>query len=240
MPLIYAPASPPEPPDPRISPGVVVEQLAPVLSSERRHRIERVLRRRLLSVTVVLERVHDPHNGAAVVRTCEALGLAHVHVVEATEPFRCSRKVTRNAHKWLGVYLHRSVDACLGFLEEAGFCCYAAVPPLRSAAGSAAGEVDVTRPVALVFGSEHLGLSAGARARCQGEFSIPMHGFSESLNLSVSVALALQQVTQRRRELIGRPGDLSPAALEQLRAAYYGASTRHAARVLLRYLGYPV
>jgi tRNA (guanosine-2'-O-)-methyltransferase len=217
----------------------VVEALAPILSPERKRRIEEVLDRRLASVTVVLENLYDPHNGAAVLRTCEGLGLHHVHVIEGSEPFFFSRKVSQSAHKWLAVHLYPTIEDCVAVLRGAGFRLYGAVPPMRGT-GARGAPLEVLRPTALLFGNEHAGLSARALAACDGWLSIPMHGFSESLNLSVSVALALHPLVSRRREELGRPGDLPAAARTQLRAAYYALSTPHAADLVLRHLGrYP-
>jgi tRNA (guanosine-2'-O-)-methyltransferase len=214
-----------------------VRWLAPVLSERRRRRIEQVISSRLFSVTVVLENLHDPHNGAAVLRSCEAMGLLHVHVVEGVEPFRYSRKVSQNAHKWLNVYHHRSVEECLLFLKGAGFVCWAAVPPPVGATDPDEYQAQVERPLALVYGNEHQGLSSCALALCQQRFSIPMQGFSQSLNLSVSVAVGLSHAVTRRREHLGRAGDLSREAKSRLRAACYAQSTRHGPDLVLRGLG---
>ena len=236
LPLLEPDARPSASPDPRLCPDAVVRALRPLLSEHRRQRIERVLRHRLLSVTVVLENLHDPHNGGAVLRTCEALGLVQVHVVEHKERFSSSPRVTQRAHKWTGVDRHATVEGCLQQLAGWGYTCWAAVPPPPGERPRAGELVAADRPLALVFGNEHAGLSQQALACCQGRFAIPMFGFTESLNLSVSVAVALQQVTARRRQQLGRPGDLPPAAVDQLRAAYYAASTRYATDVVWRAL----
>lgn len=192
-----------------------------------------------MSVTVVIERPYDPHNGAAVLRTAEALGLTHVHIIEGEEGFRFSRKVTISAHKWLDIYVHRDTPSCVAMLREAGFERWAALPP-DVRAGKARGVLlqpgvglQLHRPVALFLGNEHAGLSPEAVAGCDVRFSLAMQGFSESYNLSVSAALALQLVCAARRAQLGRPGDLPEAALGRLRAAYYARSTRHAVQVLM-------
>lgn len=213
----------------------LVELLSPLLSDDRRQRIEAVLNSRLLSVTVVLEKPHDPHNAAAVLRSCEAFGLCHVHVIEA-EPFAPSRRVTRTSHKWLRVVPHADSEICVRTLESWGFRPLAAVPPSLLRGRELPSPVLADRPLALLFGNEHAGLSEGARTLCHGVFSLPMFGFCESFNLSVSVALALAQVTAARRQALGQSGDLPPEAMEQLRAAYYARSTPYAADVVLRHL----
>lgn len=209
--------------------------LEPHLSTRRRQRIGQVIEQRLVSLTVVLENPYDPHNGAAVLRSCEAMGLLHVHVVSAEGRFAFSHKVTQKADKWLNVYMHRSTAECLALLQAWGFTRWAAAPPtLGSRPGGC--EADISRPAALVFGNERAGLSDEALSLCDGRFHLPMHGLSESLNLSVSVALALQDATGRRRQLLRRGGDLSPDAALRLRAAYYARAVNHAPEIILRAL----
>jgi tRNA (guanosine-2'-O-)-methyltransferase len=218
----------------------VIRSLSPLLTRRRLQRIERVLRRRLVSVTVVLEQIFDPHNAAAVLRTCEALGLQHVHVVRDSgeRGIGFSRRVTRSAHNWLEIYCHDSIEACLEQLSGWGFERWAAVPPQPSPGpqGAAPPAPDPARPAALVFGNEHSGLSPAALAACPGRLVIPMFGFTESFNLSVSVALALGRVTEARRRWLGQPGDLDDEQLKRLRAGYYAASAQHAAKVIIRQL----
>jgi tRNA (guanosine-2'-O-)-methyltransferase len=242
VPWLEPSARPVSSPDPRLTPENISSWLAPLLSRKRRRRIEQVVHTRLASVTVVLERLRDPHNGAAVLRSCEALGLFHVHVVEGEEtPFRFSRKVSQNAHKWLNIYVHDSIESCIEYLQLAGFVCWAAVPPPLLGRSSSStvklSKLDLARPTALLFGNEHLGLSDGALSRCEGRFSVPLQGFTESLNLSVSVAVCLHAVVGGRRRLLGRVGDLSSGARDQLRAAYYALSTRHTVPMVLQRLG---
>ena len=216
----------------------VIRTLAPLIADRRRRRIERVLARRLASVTVLIERPYDPHNAAAVLRSCEAFGLFHVHIVPYDGHFSFSPAVTQNADKWLNIYLHPTIEAACDFLERCGFACWAALPPPLDARPPAAGlEVPVAGPLALVFGNEHEGLSAAGERRCSGRFHLPMFGFSESLNLSVSAALALRDVVSRRRRALGRAGDLPPGARARLRAAYYVRSVSHAVPLICRTLG---
>ncbi|MFH1131373.1 MAG: RNA methyltransferase [Pseudomonadota bacterium] len=232
MPLLDSSSSPLPPPDARLTSEFIVQSLAPFLSPKRRGRIERTINQRLISVTVVLEDLYDPHNGAAVLRTCEAMGLFHVHVIPNRSGFRFAHQVTQRADKWLNVYLHSNTKECFRYLKKAGFRCIGAFPP---PVGNAPEPpiVPVDKPLAIIFGNEHTGLSEKAKAYCDGVFHLPMFGFSESLNLSVSVALALQDVTNRRRHFIGRTGDFPLKARQHLRAAYYAHSTRHAADLIL-------
>jgi len=248
MPLLYlSRAKSLSPPSSRLSPEVVIRAISPFLSEGRKRRIEQVVRRRLMSVTVVLENLYDPHNGAAVLRTCEALGLLHVHVIEGSEPFSFSRKVSKSAHKWLNVYRHSSSESCLQYLRSSGFICWAAVPPAadmerrlpaRREMKSPLAPLDsaAKHPLALVFGNEHAGLSDKALSLSDQRFAIPLPGFTESLNLSVAVGIALEQAVGRRRHYLGQAGDLAPDPLHRLRAAYYALSTAHAVPLIMQYL----
>lgn len=233
-----APRAPALPAPDGLSPELVVRALAPYLSEGRKRRIERVLRARLGWITVVLENLYDPHNGAAVLRSCEAFGLLHVHIVEGGEAFAFSRKVSQSAHKWLAVHLHRSFDACADLLAAAGFELWAALPPpLRGGpAPTYFDAIALDRPVALVLGNEHAGLSEAARVRCARSFSIPLSGFTESLNLSVAAAIAIAGTTARRRALLGGEPELPPDCRARLRAAYYALSTPHAAKLVYAHL----
>jgi tRNA (guanosine-2'-O-)-methyltransferase len=227
-------------PHPELEPARIVEILTPLLSAKRRARIDQIIRGRLSSVTVVLERPYDPHNGAAVLRTAEALGLLDVHVIEGDEAFAFSSKVTINAHKWLNVHVHSSTDDCFARLRGAGFRLLAALPPevergQRESAMddfSVAGIADARQPLALVFGNEHAGLTEQAITGCDGPFSLPMFGFSESYNLSVSVAMALAATTTARRRFLGQDGDLSTEQKKRLQAAYFFRSSRHSLDIL--------
>lgn len=221
---------------PPLTPRRVIEWIAPALSARRRRRIDAVVVRRLASVTVLLEGVHDPHNLAAVVRSCEAFGLLHLHVVpDAEQGFSLSRRVTQSADKWIDIYVHEDAPAALSFLRRSGFTCWAALPPpLQGKRRVSRGGVVVDRPLALVLGNEHAGLSTAARALCSERFHLPMYGFTESFNVSVSAALALQDAVERRRAHLGREGDLPDEARERLRATYYARSVRHAPDLVLR------
>ena len=194
-----------------------------------------MLGQRLAGLTVVLENLHDPHNGAAALRSVEGFGLTALHVVEQAEPFRFSSKVSQGCEKWVDLRRHADFDACARALRAEGFALYAALPP--GAATLELDDLDVGRPTALVFGNEHAGLSLGALAECDGSFTIPMQGFTASFNLSVSVALAVFGCSRRRRALLGGRGDLDGAEMMRLRALWYTLSVDAADLILARVRG---
>ena len=212
-------------------PALICAALAPLLGEERRQRIEAVIEARLTSLTVVVENLHDPRNGAAVLRSCEAFGLQAVHVVEAAERFRFSSEVSQGCEKWLDVERHPTFAAAKARLQTKGFALYAAVPdgkvPLEA--------LDFSRPAAIVVCNEHSGLTSDAIALADVPFAIPMAGMTRSLNLSVATALIVAHASARRRALLGRPGDLDEAARATLRARFYAASVRGADTVVARH-----
>lgn len=198
----------------------VVLDLAPFITDERRARIEHVLKGRVDSVRVGAERPEDPYNAAAIVRSAEALGALHVHVIDAPEDALHARKTTQGSFNWLHTYHHPSLPSLIDVLSARSV-------RLFGAAMDGAYAVDtlpVDAPLCLLFGNEGAGLSAEARAACHGTFHIPMYGMSESLNLSVSAALALRSVLARRRAFVGADSDLTGEALMRERARYYARS----------------
>ncbi|OGQ23980.1 MAG: hypothetical protein A2138_11875 [Deltaproteobacteria bacterium RBG_16_71_12] len=187
--------------------------LARELTPRRLARVLDVLERRLASVTVVMENLSDPHNVSAVLRTAEGLGLSELHVVEQPNKWEKNKAISKGAERWIEVVRHQGLARCLGDLSAQGFSLWAAdvgpgcVP---------VDELPVDGKVALVFGSEHAGLSKRALSLTDARFTIPMAGFVESFNVSVSAALALWDVTSRRRRVlasVGERGDLDAAAL---------------------------
>lgn len=198
----------------------VVEGLAPFLSESRRSAIERVLRARLGSVHAAIECPEDPYNAAAVVRTAEALGVLHVHVVGAPAGALHARKTTQGSFNWVHTRHHAQLGGLLAALAAAGVRVFGAAPD----ASRTLEELPVDAPFCLLFGNEATGLTQAARAACALHFRIPMVGMSESLNLSVSAAIALYSAASARRRLLGAQGDLDAQAELRERARYYARS----------------
>lgn len=210
---------------------MVIDALGPHLGDERRARIDAVAAARLGGLVVVLENLHDPHNGGAALRSCEAVGVREVRVVGSS--FRFSERVTQGCDKWLDVVRDETIERCVGELKARGFRLYAAVP----GAATALEALDPLAPAAFLIGNEHAGLSDAARAACDVEFAIAMHGFSQSVNLSVATALTVYTHAERRRRALGRDGDLDAAALLGLRADYYRRDLRGADAIIARHRG---
>jgi tRNA (guanosine-2'-O-)-methyltransferase len=213
-----------------IPPARVCAELGPLLFDDRRARIDAAAASRLGGLRVVIENLHDPHNGAAVLRSAEAFGVQRVEVIETVEPFRYSSTVTQGCEKWLDVVRHKTLAAAVAGLRADGFAIYAAVP----GAAVALDDLDFSRRAAVMVGNEHEGLTAEAIAAADVRFGIPMHGLTQSLNLSVATALIVERASTLRRRALGAATDLSEEAILDLRARFYAASVRGADVILAR------
>jgi tRNA (guanosine-2'-O-)-methyltransferase len=210
--------------------SVVLKALSPVLGEERVAKLDRVAAARLSGLVVVLENLHDPHNGGAALRSSEAVGVLEVRIVG--NKLRFSERVTQGCEKWLEIVEDPDIDVCAASLKARGFKLYAAVPGAKLQLE----DLDAHTPAAFLIGNEHAGLTDRARALADGEFTIPMHGFSQSVNLSVATALTVYTHARRRREAVGAAGDLTGEALSALRARYYRRDVRGADAIVARYL----
>jgi tRNA (guanosine-2'-O-)-methyltransferase len=210
-------------------PELVIRALEPQLSDERRDKIGRVVASRLGGLVVVLENLHDAHNGGAALRSCEAVGVREVRVVGSS--FRFSERVTQGCDKWLDLVRDETIERCATELKARGFRLYAAVP----GAATALDELDARAPAAFLVGNERDGLSPAARAACDVEFTIPMRGFSQSVNLSVATALCVYTHAQRRRRALDAIGDLDERARRRLLADYYRRDVRGADAIIARW-----
>ena len=177
----------------------VVELLEPLVLDRRAQRLKDVIAQRLESVQVVFDAPHDPHNGAAVLRSCEAFGVQYVHVIERLEKFLAAPSVAKGAEKWVDLHHWSNVDEVIATMKDRGLELVAAAPD-----GELAPHELVSIPrLALVLGNERDGIADKLAAACTRRVRVPMRGFVESLNVSVSAAILLAHAT------VGRAGDLS-------------------------------
>ncbi|MFN5170253.1 MAG: TrmH family RNA methyltransferase [Cyclobacteriaceae bacterium] len=164
--------------------------------------MDRVLQQRTRHVTVVMEDILQSQNTSAVIRTCECLGLQEVHIIENYSKWGTNKKVLKGSQYWIDLVRHksRSTDngvACFRQLKEKGYRILVTDP---SPDGISIHDVEVDRPLALVMGNEHRGISDQALAIADQKVHIPMFGFTESLNISVSTAICLSTLLAKLRQ----------------------------------------
>jgi tRNA (guanosine-2'-O-)-methyltransferase len=210
----------------------VIEVLEPLALPERRSKLEAIARARVAAVSVLFDAPHDPHNGAAVLRSCDAFGIPELHVVPRQESFLVGQRVAKGSQRWVDIVLHETPEGAAQALHARGFVLVAA-----EANGQLVPEELATIPrVAIVLGNEHDGLSRALLAVADRRVRIPMRGFVESLNVSVAAGILMAAATA------GRSGDLGPSELARYYARALFRSVPRAAEVLAAWderVGFP-
>ncbi|MCH9614141.1 MAG: tRNA (guanosine(18)-2'-O)-methyltransferase [Chlamydiia bacterium] len=188
----------------------VCKVLEPMLTSERKERIEEVLEKRCQSLQVAIEAPADVHNAYAVARTGEAFGLYQFHIIASEMRLKRPKSMV-GVHRWVKMNNHDSMEA---FKAKMG---HVKLVGAEVQGELSLDEIDLNEPTCLLFGNEHRGLSKEALSMCDKTFRLPMVGMVESLNLSVAAAITLF----RLRSQAGFRGDASAAEMMRLRALYY-------------------
>lgn len=173
-----------------------IEVLEALVTDARRERIRTVIEQRVASITVLLDSLHDPHNGAAIIRSSDAFGLARVHVIERRESFLTARTVARGSERWVDVSTHRSGTEAASCLTNAGFELMTTHPEGDLEPEALA---DVRTPFALVLGNERDGIADDLKPHTSRSVKVPMRGYAESLNVSVTAAIMLYSAMRGRR-----------------------------------------
>lgn len=169
-----------------------------LLTPHKAQLFERVASERTRYLTVVLEDLFQEHNASAVIRTCECFGIQDLYAIEDKNKYTLQRKVARGAGQWID--LHRftergkASEQAITYLKSSGYKIVATSP---HALAFTPENLPITEPIALCFGTERLGLSSLVLEQADYHVKIPMYGFTESFNLSVSVALLLQGLKAR-------------------------------------------
>ncbi|MCP4475201.1 MAG: RNA methyltransferase [Gammaproteobacteria bacterium] len=197
-------------------------KLAPYLTAARKEKIEMLLPKRLNSIHLAVEAPSDPHNAAAVVRSCEALGVMNAHVIEAEGRALHAKRTTQGAFHWIHTHHHNAFEQFLQQLKHRQSTIVLAGATMDG--DQPLSQLPLEQPLCLLFGNENRGLSPQARQACDLIYHIPMFGMSESLNLSVSAAISLYDVTTRKRQQLQQSGDLTADEIAQLRLHYYANS----------------
>jgi tRNA (guanosine-2'-O-)-methyltransferase len=171
------------------------------MNDQRRSRLEAVLAKRQNDLTVVLENVFDPHNVSAVMRSCDAVGVQEIFVLNTRIPFhkKWGFQSSRSADKWITARQFGNVEECFAAVREK----YSRVLATQLSEDAVSlYQTDLTQPTALVFGNEQYGVSEEVRALTDGSLVIPQVGMIKSLNISVACAVALYEAF-RQKDLAG-------------------------------------
>jgi tRNA (guanosine-2'-O-)-methyltransferase len=168
------------------------------MTPEREQRLKKVLDKRQDDLTLVLENVFDPHNISAVMRTCDAVGIQDIHILNTkiSKHKKWGARSSSSASKWLTIHQHSNASICFAELRNK----YPLILTTHlSASAVSLYEIDFTKPVALVFGNEHEGVSEEIRVLADGNFIIPQVGMIRSLNISVACAVSLYEAFRQKQ-----------------------------------------
>jgi len=168
-----------------------------ILTDNRKERFLEVLKNRTKHFTVAVEDVYQLHNTSAVMRSCEVFGIQELNVIEERFGKRIDKQIALGAQKWVDINRHDSVSGCIDSLKKQGYQIIATTPHEKDCTVE---KFDISKPSALFFGTEKEGLSEEVMSKADGYLKIPMVGFTESLNISVSAAIIIQDLTNRLRQ----------------------------------------
>ncbi|PRX42813.1 TrmH family RNA methyltransferase [Salegentibacter salegens] len=172
----------------------LLDHLETFLTPRRISLFDKVIAERTNHFTVATQDVYQLHNTSAVIRSCEVFGIQNIHVVEERKPKRIDREIAMGAQKWVDVNRYSTSKECIKELRAKGYQIVATTPYGES---TALKDFDIEKPSAIFFGTEKDGLSDEILNEADCRLNIPMFGFTESLNISVSAAIILQSITSR-------------------------------------------
>jgi len=178
----------------------LIDYLKRFATAERFQKFQNAIRLRTRHLTIVLEDIYQPHNASAVLRTCDCFGIQDVHVIENRNKYEVNPDVALGASKWLNLVKHNSLGdnstSCITKLKSQGYRIVATSPHKN---GFTPESLPLDQKTALVFGTELEGLTQTAMDMADDFIIIPMVGFTESLNISVSAAIFIHTLTNRLR-----------------------------------------
>lgn len=202
-----------------------------ILTDERKEKFINILGSRTKHFTVVVEDVFQLHNTSAVMRSCEVFGVQELHVVEQKYGKQIDSQIAMGAQKWVDINRYEDINVCIDCLQTNGYQIIATTPHQNDCLLD---DFDISKPTAFFFGTENNGLSNDVLKRADGFLKIPMVGFTESLNISVSVAIILQQLTTKLRKS-NIDWQLTSAEILERRLSWAKNSIKDIKRIEYRY-----
>jgi len=178
----------------------LLDHLLTFVSENKQQKFREIIQNRTRHITIVLEDIYQPHNASAVLRSCDCFGIQDVHIIENKNPYEINPDVALGSTKWINLIKYnkttQNTTECLSGLKEKGYRIIATTPHKDD---FTPGNFPLENKFALVFGTELEGLTDDALDMADMAIQIPVHGFTESLNISVSAAILLHTLTGRLR-----------------------------------------
>jgi tRNA (guanosine-2'-O-)-methyltransferase len=210
----------------------LIKFLAEFLTDERKKKIEEILDGRTRRITVALENIYHPPNASAIIRTCECFGIQDIHFIREEKDCKINADVVQGASKWVSINDYQTTGECLSKLRNDGYSIVAS--SLREGQNIEPELLPVDKKLALFFGAEETGLSNEVHDSADYFVKIPMRGFTQSFNVSVSAALILQTLTKKMAEA-GIEMGLSESEKTELRIEWHKNSIKNIDAILKRY-----
>jgi tRNA (guanosine-2'-O-)-methyltransferase len=178
-----------------------ISQLKAFITEQKDREIEAVLAQRTRHICAVMEDLQDPHNTNAIIRSAESLGMQDIHIIENEYAYKLTKSAAKGSFKWVDYHMYSEAQfntpACFSHLRERG---YQIVVMELAPNTISPDQLDLRKPVAVVFGNETKGCSAYALEHADAVVSLPMYGFTESLNVSVTAAMVLNAWMTKLRQ----------------------------------------
>ncbi|HBH23944.1 MAG TPA: rRNA methyltransferase [Cytophagales bacterium] len=172
--------------------------LSEYVSEKRKALFDHALAYRTRHIVLVAEDTYKEHNASALIRTCDCFGIQEMHLIEKEHHGKIAPGMTKGAEKWVDTVVHQASNLntsyCLDQLKAKGYRIVATSPHTKSTTPA---QISLVKPIALFFGREKEGLSTEILENADEHLTVPMYGFSESYNVSVTAALVLQQIMHR-------------------------------------------
>lgn len=179
---------------------VFADYIFSFVSKNKQNRFKEILENRTRYLTVILEDIYQPHNASAVLRSCDCFGVQDIHIIENKNKYNVNPHIAVGSAKWLNLNYHNKLENntinCIKKLKNKGYKIVATTPHKNDVLLP---NISLNTPIALMFGTEQDGLTNKALEYADEFMRIPMFGFTESYNISVSAALCLQSITTRLR-----------------------------------------
>jgi tRNA (guanosine-2'-O-)-methyltransferase len=176
----------------------ILKEFYEILTSERIALFEKVIEQRTNHLTVISEDIFQEHNASAIVRTCDSFGVQTLHLIETRNKYQVHEGIARGSNQWVTLEHHytehQSVKSIINSIKSRGYKIVATSP---HAIEYDIFNVPIEQPLALVFGAEKKGITQQVMDEADYLVRIPMYGFAESLNVSVSVAVILNELRNR-------------------------------------------
>jgi tRNA (guanosine-2'-O-)-methyltransferase len=214
----------------------IIDYFQTFLSEHKKSLFDKIIHDRTRHVTVVLEDLFHPHNTSAILRNCDCFGIQDIHVIENNHQFVNSRDISKGSNKWLDMYRYdeneQNTLTCLETLKKDGYL-IAAMSPNEN--DILIDDLPVDQKIAMVFGAEKFGLSEKTKQAADVFVKIPMLGFTESFNVSVSAALSLSLLAQKIRSQNVK-WQLTPEEIQRIKLTWTLRTIQSARSIVKRFL----